>query len=73
MGNIYNFLFVALLAGALVFGRSGKSDQRVEVKKVNSDHYWIKDQSENNNDKKLERKRSHKRRRKMRKPHKGLR
>ena len=73
METTYKILLVTLLVGGIVFARSGKHDLRVEDKKVKSEHYWVKDQSENNDDKKLERKRSHKRRRKMRKPHKGLR
>ncbi len=64
---------VILLTGGLVFARSGKSNSRVVDKKVKSEHYWVKDQSENGDKNKLDRKRSHKRRRKIRKPVKGLR
>ena len=39
---------------------------------VKNQHYWVKDYSNNENDQ-LDRKRSHKRRRKIRKPVKGLR
>ena len=73
METTYKILLVTLLAGGLVFARSGKTNSRVEDKKVKSEHYWVKDQSENNDDDKLNRKRSHKRRRKIRKPIKGLR
>ena len=73
METIYKILLVTLLAGGLVFARSGKNNPRVGDKKVKSEHYWVKDQSENGNKNKLERKRSHKRRRKIRKPIKGLR
>ena len=73
MESIYKILLVTLLAGGLVFARSGKNNLRVEDKKVKSKHYWIKDQSENGDKNNLDRKRSHKRRRKIRKPIKGLR
>ena len=73
MKTTYKILFVTLLAGGLVFARSGKNNSRVVDKKVKSEHYWVKDQSENGDKNKLDRKRSHKRRRKIRKPIKGLR
>ena len=73
MGPMYKIFFIVLLAGGLVFARSGKNNPRVEDKKVKSEHYWVKDQSENGDKNKLDRKRSHKRRRKIRKPVKGLR
>ena len=73
MGTTYKIVIFALLVGGLVFARSGKNNSRVDDKKVKSEHYWVKDQSENGDKNKLERKRSHKRRRKIRKPIKGLR
>jgi len=73
METAYKILLVTLLAGGLVFARSGKNNSRVEDKKVKNEHYWVKDQSENGDKNKLDRKRSHKRRRKIRKPIKGLR
>ena len=73
METVYKILLVTLLVGGLVFARSGKTNSRVEDKKVKSEHYWVKDQSENGDNNKLDRKRSHKRRRKIRKPIKGLR
>ena len=73
METAYKIFFVTLLAGGLIFARSGKNNSRVEVKKLKSEHYWVKDQSENGDKNKLDRKRSHKRRRKIRKPIKGLR
>ena len=73
MRTIYKILVVIFLVGGLVFARSGKNNPRAAEKKVKSEHYWVKDQSENNDDDKLNRKRSHKRRRKIRKPIKGLR
>ena len=67
-------IIVTLVVGGLIFARTGKSDPRSVKKNVQSksNHYWIKDVSDNN-DVKLDRKRSHKRRRKIRKPVKGLR
>ena len=47
--------------------------KRLEENKVKSEHYWVKDHSEDNDNNQLNRKRSHKRRRKVRKPSKGLR
>ena len=73
METAYKILLVTLLAGGLVFARSGKNNSKVDDKKVKNEHYWVKDQSENNDENKLDRKRSHKRRRKIRKPVKGLR
>ena len=73
MGKTFKILFIVFLAGGLIFARNGKNNPRVAEKKVKSEHYWVKDQSENSDDKKLDRKRSHKRRRKIRKPIKGLR
>ena len=73
METAYKILLVTLLAGGLVFARSGNKNSRVEDKKVKSEHYWVKDQSENGDKNKLDRKRSHKRRRRVRKPIKGLR
>ena len=73
MKTVYKIFLVTLLVGGLVFARSGKNNLRVEDKKIKSEHYWVKDQSENGDKNKLDRKRSHKRRRKIRKPIKGLR
>ena len=73
MGSVCKILFIVLLAGGLVFARRGKNNLRVEDKKIKSEHYWVKDQSEKNDNNKLDRKRSHKRRRRVRKPVKGLR
>ena len=73
METIYKILLVTLLTVGLVFARSGKNNSKVEYKKVKSEYSWVKDQSENGDKNKLDRKRSHKRRRKIRKPMKGLR
>ena len=67
-------IVVTLVVSGLIFARTGKNDLRSEgVKtKTKGNHYWVKDVSDTS-DIKLERKRSHKRRRKIRKPIKGLR
>ena len=58
----------------MLIARTGENSKRVEVKnlKVKNNHYWVINYSNNDNDQ-LDRKRSHKRRRKIRKPVKGLR
>jgi len=73
METVYKILFITLLVGGIVFARSGKNISRAVQKKVNIEHYWAKKQSEDNGNYQLDRKRSHKRRRKIRKPVKGLR
>ena len=67
-------IIVTLVVGGLVFARTGKDNLRSEGVKTQSksNHYWVKDVSDKS-DIKLDRKRSHKRRRKIRKPVKGLR
>ena len=65
-------LFIVLAVG-LVFARSGKNNPIAGKKDVKSEHSWIKDYSTNDGNDQLDRKRSHKRRRKIRKPVKGLR
>ena len=67
-------IIVTLVFGGLIFARTGKNNLRSEGVKAQSksNHYWVKDFS-GKSDIKLDRKRSHKRRRKIRKPIKGLR
>jgi len=67
-------IIVTLVVGGLIFARTGKTNLRSEEVKTQftSNHYWVKDVSDKS-DIKLDRKRSHKRRRKIRKPVKGLR
>ena len=67
-------IIVTLVVGGLIFARTGKNNLRSEGVKAQSkgNHYWVKDISDKS-DIKLDRKRSHKRRRKIRKPVKGLR
>ena len=66
-------IFTFVIAG-LIFARNGEGDVRSEGVKTHSksSHYWVNDFSDKS-DIKLDRKRSHKRRRKIRKPIKGLR
>ena len=73
MGTTYKLIVFTLLTAGIVFARSGKNNIRVEEKKVKSEHYWVKDHSKGDDNNNLDRKRSHKRRRKIRKPVKGLR
>lgn len=74
MKTMSKVILVTFVIGGLIFARSGKSDPRsVEQKpQSKSNHYWVKDVS-GDTEGKLDRKRSHKRRRKIRKPIKGLR
>ena len=73
--NIFkNTIIITFIVSGLIFARTGKNVERTENKNLNvkDHHYWVKDYSNNDNDQ-LDRKRSHKRRRKIRKPVKGLR
>ena len=74
MKILSNIIIITFIISGLIFARTGKNVERVENKNLNvkDHHYWVKDHSENNNGQ-LDRKRSHKRRRKIRKPVKGLR
>ncbi len=67
-------IIVTFVVGGLIFARTGKNNLRSEGVKAQSksNHYWVKGVSDRS-DIKLDRKRSHKRRRKIRKPVKGLR
>ena len=74
MKTMSKVILVTFIVGGLIFARTGKSDTRSVEKNAQSksNHYWVKDVSDNS-DVKIDRKRSHKRRRKIRKPVKGLR
>ena len=74
MKILRNTIVITFVIVGLIFARSGKNVERSENKNLNvkNQHYWVKDHSENDNGQ-LDRKRSHKRRRKIRKPVKGLR
>ena len=65
------FTFIAF---GLLFPRTSRDIQRVDDKnlEVKNKHYWVKNHVEDDIDQ-LDRKRSHKKRRKIRKPIKGLR
>ena len=68
-------VIITVIISGIVFARTGKTIERTENKNLSikgDHHYWVKDYSNNDNDQ-LDRKRSHKRRRKIRKPVKGLR
>ena len=70
MKTMKKVIIVTFVVGGLIFARTGKNNPKSEGYKSN--HYWVKDVSDKS-DIKLDRKRSHKRRRKIRKPVKGLR
>ena len=67
-------IIVTFVVGGLIFARTGKNNLRSEEVNTQSksNHYWVKDVYDKS-DIKLDRKRSHKRRLKIRKPVKGLR
>ena len=75
MKSINKLITISFILTTFVFARSEKCN--IKVNKINTqlknNHYWVKDISDKNNEAQLERKRSHKRRRKIRKPIKGLR
>ena len=73
MKILKNTILLTFIICGLLFARTGRDAQRVNDKSVNvkNKYYWVKD-AENNKDQ-LDRKRSNKRRRKIRKPIKGLR
>ena len=64
---------VTILCFGVIFAKEKKNNLKIVVKKERVDHYWEKQQYKNDENSQLERKRSHKRRRKIRKPIKGLR
>ena len=74
MKIVNRIVVITFVIGSFVFARTGKSNIKVEKKNIQekTEHYWVKDFSDNSTDN-LDRKRSHKRRRKIRKPNKGLR
>ena len=74
MKILRNTLILTFIIGGLVFARTGKDIKRAESSnlKVNNQHYWVNDYVDEDKSK-LDRKRSNKRRRKIRKPVKGLR
>jgi hypothetical protein len=67
-------IILIFIAAGLLFARTARDFQKVDSKnlQVKSKHYWVKDCSEDNQSQ-LDRKRTHKKRRKIRKPVKGLR
>ena len=69
-----NTIIITFIVGGLLFARMDRSVSKSEGKnvKVNNQHYWVKGHADEDKGQ-LDRKRSHKRRRKIRKPIKGLR
>ena len=74
MKILRNTIIITFIVGGLVFARTDRSISKAEDKnlKVKNQHYWVKDHADEDKGK-LDRKRSNKRRRKIRKPVKGLR
>ena len=74
MKVLRNAIIITFIVSGLIFARTSKDVKRAEDKNLNvkNNHYWVKDYSNNDNDQ-LDRKRSHKRRRKINRPIKGLR
>ena len=73
MKLVVKFLLLGIMAGGLLFARSEEKGSRDSQKKIRNDYYMVKDHSSNKVGDQLDRKRVHKRRRKIRKPVKGLR
>ena len=73
MSAIYKILFILFLSMGLIFARSGRNNPTVDKKNIKSQYSLKKDQYDESGKTQLERKRTHKRRRKIRKPIKGLR
>ena len=65
-----NILIIVFFISGLLIARTDKDVKKVDSRQKNQ-YYWMKGHAEDQNQ--LERKRSHKRRRKMKKPVKGLR
>ena len=74
MKMIRNTIILTFIIGGLVFARTGKDIKRAESTnlKVKNQHYLVKGHVDEDKSQ-LDRKRSNKRRRKIRKPVKGLR
>jgi len=74
MQVLRNIIILIFIAGGLLFARTSRDLKKVDSKnlRVENKHYWVKDYSEDNQNY-LDRKRTHKKRRKIRKPIKGLR
>ena len=74
MKILQDSLILTFIIVGLVFARTGKDIKRTESENLNvkNQHYWVKDHADEDKSQ-LDRKRSNKRRRKIRKPVKGLR
>ena len=74
MKTLQHAIVITCIVGGLVFARFGDGNTRKEVKSLKNynQYYWVKGHSDNDKGQ-LDRKRSNKRRRKIRKPIKGLR
>ena len=73
MKIVINFIILTFLCVGFIFSKERVNNSREFVKKVKVDYSILKDQFKYEEGDQLDRKRSHKRRRKIRKPKKGLR
>ena len=74
MKIIKNTIIITFIVSGLLFARTARSVNKADGNnvKVKNQHYWVKDHAGEDKGQ-LDRKRSNKRRRKIRKPVKGLR
>ena len=74
MKIIKNTIIITFIVSGLLFARTARSVNKADGNnvKVKNQHYWVKGHADEDKGK-LDRKRSNKRRRKIRKPVKGLR
>ncbi len=72
MNSMYRFITI-LLFSCVIFGRSDVKDRVMLERSFEKKNYFFESHYEKENSQKIDRKRSHKRRRKIRKPVKGLR
>ena len=73
MKLVVKFILLSVFAGGLLFARIEDKSARNSQKNIKNNYYIVKDHFDGKSDNKLDRKRVHKRRRKIRKPVKGLR
>ncbi len=74
MKILKNTIIITFIVSGLLFARTARSVNKADGNnvKIKNQHYWVKGHADEDKGK-LDRKRSNKRRRKIRKPVKGLR
>ena len=73
--KLLRVLFIlTFVVSSILFARTDRSENKIDINEFNikGKHYWVKDVGYDN-ESQLDRKRTHKRRRKIKKPVKGLR